>query len=89
MMVLSDCARCEGSSVILTGVDCGKTCPDCRGLGIVQRPVSDDEADEVFFNSLPPGWTRDHARALLSRMRTGRPVVLPEVVWSHYPDGRP
>lgn len=85
MKVLRDCATCEGVGTILVGLDCGKPCTDCHGLGIIQVPVDDERADDVVFGSLPVGWTKEHAKALLSRIHTGRPVVIPDNVWSPYP----
>lgn len=84
MMVMADCEPCEGTGLML---ECGGRCGSCNGLGIVQKPLTDEQADDVFFSHLPAGWTKERARALLSRMRTGRPVVIPEVIWSPYPDG--
>lgn len=82
--VLVDCGHCDGTGLILKGEDCGARCVSCGGLGIRQHHLTEEQADELVFSNLPPGWRKEHARALVSRIKTGRPVVLPEVVWSPY-----
>lgn len=87
--LLVDCASCDGTGVKLAGEGCGGPCAQCAGLGIYQKPVTQEQFEEVFYGDLPAGWTKEHARALLSRIKTGAPVVMPENIWSPYPVGRP
>lgn len=62
MRAFADCPDCTGTGVARNA--CGR-CQRCGGEGIVSVKVSED----FFFRDLPPGMTRDDAKALLQRIR--------------------
>lgn len=76
MKALGDCRECGGYGVLMK--ECGKKCGACGGLGIALVEVSED----VFFANLPPGMSRDDAKALLRRIRLRREIAeMPTVNW--------
>lgn len=62
MRALADCPECGGEGATSA---CGRRCERCRGEGLVVVAVDED----VFFSDLPPGMSRDDAKALLRRIR--------------------
>ena len=87
MMVVVNCAGCEGTGLVLKGVLCGARCSTCKGLGVLEVEGT-TEVEEAYFDNLPIGWTRADGEAELRRQKIGAPVVVAvQKFWTPYRGG--
>lgn len=67
LRAIADCPDCGGDG---GGPNPCAKCSRCGGLGVISVTVDED----TFFADLPPGMSRDDAKALLARIK-GRAIA--------------